>query len=295
MKLTLYMTKGLSGSGKSTKAREMVRQNPGKLERVNKDDLRAMLHGGKWSKGNEKQIVAARDALIGAALASGRSVISDDTNLAPAHEARLREIADEFMVNFEIIDLTDVPIDECIKRDLLRDASVGEAVIRKQFNDFLRPDIEAALRVELNPELPDCIIVDIDGTLALHTHRGPYQYELCGTDDLNEQVARVVGMYRDEGMGVVICSGREAKTMPDSPVDIYDETELWLEKNDVDWDELLMRAEGDMRKDSIVKREFLEQIITRWNPVLVIDDRDQVVSMWREAGLECWQVAPGAF
>jgi hypothetical protein len=57
-----------------------------------------------------------------------------------------------------------------------------------------------------------------------------------------------------------------------------------------------MRPAADSRKDSIVKAElFWEHVAPHWNVRGVIDDRDQVVAMWRALGLMCAQVAPGDF
>jgi hypothetical protein len=42
-----------------------------------------------------------------------------------------------------------------------------------------------------------------------------------------------------------------------------------------------MRAEGDDRKDWIVKKEFYDEISKDYNVLGVFDDRDQVVAMWR--------------
>jgi hypothetical protein len=57
-----------------------------------------------------------------------------------------------------------------------------------------------------------------------------------------------------------------------------------------------MRSAGDMRKDSIVKEEiYRQEILGRYNVWFVLDDRNQVVDMWRLLGLRCLQVAPGNF
>jgi hypothetical protein len=57
-----------------------------------------------------------------------------------------------------------------------------------------------------------------------------------------------------------------------------------------------MRPEGERREDCEVKRELLAQIrADGYNPVMVFEDRDRVVAMWREEGLRCLQVAPGNF
>lgn len=57
-----------------------------------------------------------------------------------------------------------------------------------------------------------------------------------------------------------------------------------------------MRPEGDKRKDSIVKAELFDKHIKDNYAVdFVLDDRNQVVKMWRDMGLKCLQVAPGEF
>jgi hypothetical protein len=60
---------------------------------------------------------------------------------------------------------------------------------------------------------------------------------------------------------------------------------------------LFMRPTGDMRQDYIVKEELYRKYIEPfYNVKLVLDDRDQVVSMWRDRlGLTCWQVNKGDF
>ena len=84
----VYMTKGLPGSGKTTWAMEMVKNNTGSIKRINKDDLRSMLDGGKYSPKNEKIILDTRDLLLTEYLVRGFSVIIDDTNLAPEHKKK---------------------------------------------------------------------------------------------------------------------------------------------------------------------------------------------------------------
>lgn len=60
--------------------------------------------------------------------------------------------------------------------------------------------------------------------------------------------------------------------------------------------ELHMRKTGDTRRDSTVKRELYERHLAHRDVLCVLDDRDQVVRMWREElGLTCLQVAYGDF
>ena len=51
---------GLPASGKSTWAHDFIERNPNWI-RINKDDLRSMLHNGVWSKGNENKVLNIRD------------------------------------------------------------------------------------------------------------------------------------------------------------------------------------------------------------------------------------------
>jgi predicted kinase len=115
-----------------------LKQNNGSLKRISKDDLRAMLDGGKWSGANEKFILTARDQLILAALEAGYSLVIDDTNLAPKHQIHIQELVGG-KAEVVIQDFTDVPLETCLERDRERPNSVGERVIRRMYRDYLVP------------------------------------------------------------------------------------------------------------------------------------------------------------
>jgi predicted kinase len=276
----VILTKGLPGSGKSTWAKAQVDKYPDRFKRINKDDLRDMLHAGKHTKANERMVERARDALIMAALESGYDVIIDDTNLAPRHFEHIRDLVQD-IAKVSIQDFTDVPIAECIKRDLKRNRSVGEKVIREMYNRHLLVPVVAPV---FDPALRNCIVVDLDGTLAIITDRSPYDAANCGRDQLNAAVADVVAKYDH----VVLCSGRQSEYRV--------QTEAWLSANNIRYDELWMRPTDDVRQDSIVKEElYRAHILGKWNVLFVLDDRQQVVDTWRRLGLTCMQVAPGDF
>lgn len=287
---TLTMLKGLPASGKSTWAKEQVKLSKGKTKRVNKDDLRAMIDDGEWSKENEKFILSVRDSIIVDALFQHKNIIVDDTNLAPKHEKDLRHIAEELDAEFEI-KWFDTPLAECIRRDMLRPNPVGKKVIRRfyeQIKDLYEP------KIEYNPDLPECIIVDIDGTLAHMNGRSPYDYTKVSTDVVDPVVSDIVRRYRsvdimdDNPLYVVIVSGREDSCKP--------ETEKWLQDNHIPYDELHMRKSDDDRDDRIVKKEIFDAWIKdRYNVKFVLDDRNRVVEMWRSLGLKVLQVGEGDF
>lgn len=287
--MKIILLKGLPGSGKSTWAREQVAKSNGRIKRVNKDDLRAMLDGGQWSRENEVHVCAARDALIHQFLKEGKDVIVDDTNFSPVHEARMKEIASAVGVRTPItveVKLFDVPLDECIARDAKREKPVGERVIREMHEKYFQ---KPARKVRVRDEsLQRAIICDIDGTLAHMTNRGPFDWDRVGDDALDENVSDLMYLFYDAGYKIIIVSGRE---------DVCREaTEEWLDKKSVRYDRLYMRAAGDHRKDSIIKKEIFDMYI---NPIFdvrfVLDDRNQVVEMWRAEGLKCLQVEEGNF
>ena len=58
-----------------------------------------------------------------------------------------------------------------------------------------------------------------------------------------------------------------------------------------------MRKTGDNRKDSIIKKEIYEKYLKPMNyhVLFILDDRNQVVEMWREMGFTVFQVAEGNF
>lgn len=287
------MTKGLPGSGKSTWAKEMLAKDPN-LVRVNKDDLRAMMHSGKWSKQNEKQVLYMRNEIICQSLSGGRSVIVDDTNFNPDHEQKLREFAEFNKAEFVIKDFTNVPLDVCIARDAQRSNPVGKKVIVGMYRKY----INANDKKPLNPivyadNLPYCVIFDLDGTLAHITDRSPYDGKSCASDVPNKSIIALFDLCFSEWadyshLSRIILSGRNEESRS--------ETEKWLSDHGVDYDGLFMRAEGDTRKDAIVKKELFEKHIKdKYNVLFIVDDRDQVVALWRSMGITCLQCNYGDF
>jgi len=77
------------------------------------------------------------------------------------------------------------------------------------------------------------------------------------------------------------------------------QTEAWLEKHTPSWriDVLRMRKAGDHTPDDQLKESWLHAMSPedRARLVMVFDDRQRVVDMWRRNGVVCAQVAPGDF
>lgn len=278
--LKVILTRGLPASGKSTWAKQVLTDNPNSYKRINKDDLRSMLDDGKHSNDSEDFVLQVRDGLILAALEKGKHVIIDDTNLALKHENRVRELI-KGKAELVIKDFTDVSVETCIKRDLKRVNSVGEDVIRKMYKQFL---VKTETYIE-DPFLPKAILVDIDGTLAKMNGRSPFDWGRVKEDSCNEVIRGLVNAYKNR---VIVFSGRDSVCRQ--------ATIEWLNENNIMFDHLFMREEGNCEKDSIVKRRLFEQNIrSKYFVEYVLDDRNSVVEMWRNMGLICLQVAEGDF
>lgn len=292
MKQTVTIYKGLPGSGKTTKAKEVVAASEGKIKRINKDDLRAMLDCGAWSKEREKFILWARDTMTRKALNDGYSVIIDDTNLHPSHVEQISEMIADFIeatgVKAEAVindSFLTVPIKECIRRDALRPSPVGAKVIRRMARDFGVGQVQPYFV----DGLPNAVICDLDGTLALLGKRNPFDASTCAQDELNLPVAHYLRSLKELGMEIFYFSGREDKYRGQT-IDFLGKHELHFHK------ELVMRETGDFTKDAIIKEAMFEQHIRdKFNVHVVLDDRDQVVEKWRELGLNVFQVADGDF
>lgn len=143
----------------------------------------------------------------------------------------------------------------------------------------------------------NCIIVDVDGTVADNSHRQHYlakspkdwaswraETHLCKP---LTTVIRVIDALREFG-DVVLCSGRWEGER--------EVTVAWMEEIGFQFAALYMRKDGDFRPDDVVKREMLQTLQDDgFHPLMVFDDRNRVVNMWRDAGLTCFQVADGDF
>jgi predicted kinase len=273
--LKLIVTKGLPASGKTTWAREYIQKNP-ETANLCKDDLRLQLSGtGK----REKRIVKVRDLLTEYYFEQGFSVIWSDTNLNPVHLKRAHELVEKYQAKVIVQDFTHVPLAECIKRDLVRSNSVGQEAIEQMYYDYIAQPDPPLVR---DPELQDCYLVDIDGTLAINNTRNPFEWHRVDEDDLNAAVATLVEkLGRDTK--IIVLSGRSSVCR--------DLTISWLKKHGVEHHDLFMRSADDSRADDILKSElYYLHVRGKYNVLGVIDDRPKVCRMWRDLGLNVFQV-----
>ena len=185
----------------------------------------------------------------------------------------------KIIVEFEIKDFTDVPIGDCIKWDAMRANSVGVAVIKGMYNQYLKKD---PVPIPYNDDLPEMIICDLDGTLCLFGGKNPYDRDFS-KDQSNPLVEAILDASIRAWVNVVFVSGRTDK--------FREITQKWLDDHHYQNCPLFMRKDGDTRRDVEVKQEIYETHIKgKFNVVMVIDDRPQVCRMWYKLGLPLFKV-----
>lgn len=286
VKPQLLVLQGLPGSGKTTYAKDLVERHG--YVRVNKDDLRAMMDNSKHSKNNEKRVIRVRDTVVADALANGKNVVVDDTNFFPQHVIDLQNIASNLDASFKVT-FVDTPLEKCLENNRNRTDKkpVPEDAIMNMYNRYLKKE-QKAEEDEEDSELPECIIVDIDGTLAHidpDNSRSHYDANNAHKDLLDDAVSAVVGMAFDHGYQVFIFSGRGINEGE------REVTEKWLNDMGVPFDELYMREVNDDQPDERLKSDFyFNHVKRRFKVKFVIDDRPKVCRMWRELGLKTFQV-----
>ncbi len=296
--LEVIISIGVSASGKSTWSKEFVKRNANYV-RTGRDDFRYMLKdAGVCEPKIEDIINKLQDATILEALNKNQNVIIDNTNLKEEYIKHFIDLVKyKANIKFRIFDIS---LNKAIERDKLRERSVGEVVIKKQFKQYQNlitsvafTDIQKSYFTYVNPKrdvtLTDIVIFDIDGTLAhMNGKRGPFDWHKVGVDDLDSTIANQLLMHNYHGDKIFIVSGRDESCRS--------ETIAWLEKHGLPFHNLFMRPKDDFRKDNLIKQEIYErEFKDKYNIKLIYDDRDQVVKMWRSLGLKCVQVEEGNF
>lgn len=301
--LIVYFLKGLPGCGKTTWALQKIEESRQKgivIKRVNKDDLRAMLDNSIFSKEREKYILKIRDSIIQSALLEGHSIIVDDTNFSNRHLESIKSIVKEMSISLKRkIELQEILFDtslsECIKRDSKRENPVGRRIIIDMYDRYLRGTSVEILKYDKS--LSDCIIVDLDGTLALHESRSPFDYFEALKDRPNIPIIKLMEsiQIKHKPLTTIIVTGRENLTNEEG-ITVKDISKKWLKQHSIIFNEIFIRAKGDMRSDFIVKKEIFEKNIKNvYNVLYAIDDRRQVVDMWRDQGFSVLDVAGNEF
>lgn len=285
----IVVTVGVSGAGKSTWSHEQWKTNPTGVVVVNRDSIRNLLFGFTdqtiqeyYTRPDlnklEKQVTKYEDTLINEALCEDKTVIVDATHLEKKYLTRFEYW--NVPIEYKYFDIS---VKDAIERDSNRSRKVGAEVIKKQHEKYLNLQRQGDFKpVELvnDIRLPKCVLVDIDGTLAhMGDRRSPFEWKKVGLDYVDTQIKSVVNSLQTK---IFICTGRDGICL--------DETIKWLDSNNIHYDKVFIRKEGDMRPDWQIKAEIWQQISKDYYIDFLIDDRMQVVRHARALGLKVLQV-----
>lgn len=298
----IIITIGISNSNKSTWANEQWKLNPHKTVIINRDKIRELLFGFREDQMQEyhqhpdifkleKQVTKYEDTLIHEALNENKTVIVDATHLRAEYIERFK-----FWNVPTEIKWFDVMLKEALTRNMGRTRQVPEEFMKKQYNQYtaLRAnfvwDYEPTF-IELNSKLKPVYLLDIDGTIAhMNGKRSPFDWKSVGVDDVCPALlpaVKMIGSYDNPWTGfqipqLIVVSGRDSVCRP--------ETIEWLNKHEIDFDDIVMRTEKDMRPDWQVKEEIWRDLATKYNILGLFDDRLQVVRRARSLGLKVFNV-----
>ena len=146
MKHELIILQGIQGSGKTTWAKNWVKEDPKHRVRFNQDDIRNMF-GVYWVPSRESLVKTMHNSFLNEAMLEGYDIVLDNMNLNQNTLNEIKEIVEEFnkWISLSQIDLHydikyqtffDTPLEECIARDAKRENPIGENVIRNTYNKY---------------------------------------------------------------------------------------------------------------------------------------------------------------
>lgn len=305
----LYIMVGLPGSGKSTYAKWLLDISPpGEMAAISRDGLRDEYFHTRvgLTQDQESHITSLQHSQIHNMLERGLSVVVHDCNLRMQYRKQLAQIAENLGVQWIQVDLTHVSLETCLDRNAKRDVPVPEEVIRGMYNRYIKANKGKAMALPTvkprdvlpshemyvpDTNLPGAVLVDIDGTVALHEGvRGPYDTSRYHLDRPN---VPIIDMVRHEaydlGNLIVFGSGRNERFREITMEWLFQEVKVPIAG-------MFMRGLNDTRNDAIVKLELFDKHIRNsFNIKRVYDDRNRVVAAYRSIGLPVLQVADGNF
>ena len=296
----LIICRGIQGSGKSTFAKEWVKEDPKTRIRFNWDDMRNMM-GEYWvpERENTGIMKTLRTSFLNEMMQKGWDIVIDNMNLNPKDWEFYEGVVKSFNENYSDIkyeiEYKDffIPVEECIRRDAMRPNPIGEQIIRatwKRYRHFIIcKEIEDKFyKIKTyNKDKKDCIIVDMDSTLCVNLTRRPFY-----TDDWADKclydspLIGPISIVRAQKMtgtcDVIILTGRREEGRA--------QTEEWLKTYNVPYDRPFMRGESDFTKSDTFKEKILETfILPKYNVLFAIDDDNKCVKMFRRNGIICLQ------
>jgi predicted kinase len=308
----LIVLVGISNSGKSTYAAELVQDNPGEYLRVNRDDIRQLLYGYTDQTINEyylredfnrmeREVTRFEDTLIYEGIEMGKTVIVDATHLQRKYIERFKYWNVPTELKFFPINL-----DNAVFRDVNRARQVGRDIMTKQsrqFNSLLDNLLEDPLdftpfKLDNNQKNLPCVVFDIDGCLAHKNERNPFDWKRVGEDEVDSNMSDMAGIVElaHRAIQKVIPGGALVTVIATGRDEVCEtETKQWLNNHEIHYDDIHMRKRGDNRPDWVVKQEMAQKICEDFHIIGWFDDRLQVTRRLRAIGVKVFNVEHNNF
>lgn len=309
MNKKIILCRGIQGSGKTTWARQWVEEDPEHRIRINNDDIRNML-GKYWVTSREDLVSNIKRNIATDAIERGYDIIVDNMNLNPKEVKFWQNIVDshnnyledpkiiqpawvQWKYELEFKDFF-IPLEECIRRDANRPNPIGEKVIRdtwRKYKHFIQTfEVEKYVNNlrAWNIGKPTCVVVDMDSTLCFNTTKRPWFGEGAAEGMINDIpngcVCDVI-FELQKSYPIVLATGRDTSQ--------EEVTKQWLLDYEINVSEFYFRTEGDYRKGVEVKHEQIEKIMEKYNILVIFEDCEPIVQMYREMGLTVLQPNKG--
>lgn len=336
----IVITHGLPGSGKSTWAQEQVdtinASGHGNAIRINRDDIREYLFGKdfyntdsirhknqakKEIQRREQQVTDIQHKLTEEALAEGKTVYNDDTNLNYRFLPSLVQQAQKHGAYIEQ-EHFDVPVEICKERNSARGQNGGrlvpeEAIDRMAENGYgsdgrikkfylgantafgydrsgaegedTISEYNKTQQASLGKPKNAVMLVDMDGTLAdVRSISDKYMagkkrnfHEFHTQSEFSPPNEDVVNIVSQSHDNGIPVVITTARSS-----NYAQPTINWLKNNDIPASALFMRKKGDFRKDYEAKTDMFNEIRAQgMEPVHFIDDNPQAIGAWEKQGI----------
>lgn len=301
----IILTRGIPGSGKSTWAKSWVNEDPEHRIRFNWDDMRNMM-GPYWVPSREPINKHILWAAVNAAAYSNRpyDIVIDNMNLNPKDWKQY----EDWILNYNnslnseetntryVLEFKDffIPIEECIKRDSMRTNPIGEKTIREIYNKYRHfiqtTNVEKYVNNLIKPNLdkPYCVVIDMDSTMCFNMNKRPWYGKDAAKEMINDiENSGICDVIRtlESKYPIIVATGRDT-----SQAEV---TEQWLNQHNIHPTECYYRKYNDFRKGSEIKKEQIEKIMEKYNILVIFEDCEPIVQMYRDMGLTVLQPNKG--
>lgn len=293
-----YILYGVSGSGKSTQAEiilESLRQKSSIATYINRDNTRKevldmkqdqnLWNSYKLNKKIEIQVTSVCNQQLMQAILDRKDLVIDNTHLNLKERNHLVKYLKFKNYDIQLVNCTYTDLlYHYIKNNKLRiNVLPSSGIINDQ---FIRQCINKDLPISTFKEAK-IALVDIDGTIAYNDgHRNYFDYTKVDRDEPIKHTIEVIkALYETNRVDYIqFLSGRDSSC--------YDLTLKWLEDQGFDMSvhNLFMRLKNDRRKDTIIKKEILDNCLINKEILYVFDDRNQMVDLWHDLKMPIFNV-----